>query len=80
MFSFFTKKSQSFIILISRNLNQKFSDDTSDFVEIKGPVNGKLYLKQPKDGNVKFTVDKEELKDKVEKSIYDKLPEKMFFV
>lgn len=80
MFSFFTKKTRSFIVLIAKNINNKFNHDIADFIEIDGPVSGKLYLNQPKEENIKFTIDKEELKDKVAQNIYDNLPEKMYFV
>ena len=80
MFSFFTKKTKSFIALIAKNINKKFNDDIIDFIDIDGPITGKLYLDQPKEENIKFTIDKVELKEKVSENIYDKLPEKMFFV
>ena len=80
MFSFFTKKTKSFIALIAKNLNKKFNNEISGFIEIEGPITGRLYLEQPKEDNIKFSIDKNELKEKVNQTIYDKLPEKMYFV
>lgn len=80
MFSFLTQKSKSFIALIARTIAEKFIDNTSEFILIEGPIKGKLYFKQPKDKTVIFTITKEELKAKLDKNIFDKLPENMYYV
>jgi len=80
MYSFFTKKTKSFISQIAKNINENINEEISDFIQIEGPITGKLYFKQPKEENVKFTINKKELKDKVNQNIYNKLPENMFFV
>lgn len=79
-YSFFTQKSRSFIRLICNNINEKFDKKNQNFIEITGPIKGKLFFLQPaKDVNVIFTINKEEL-TKVKSEIIEKLPEQMYFV
>ncbi len=80
MFSFLIQKTRSFLGLVAKNLNEKFTDNASDFIEIKGAISGKLYFSQPQEGIVKFTIKKEEVAKKIKEEIYEKLPETMYFV
>ncbi len=79
MFSFLIQKIRSFLGLVAKNLNEKFTDNASDFIEIKGAISGKLYFSQPQEGIVKFTIKKEELAEKVKEDICDNLPKTMYF-
>ena len=79
MFSF-AKKTQSIIIFISRKINSNFKQENTEFIPIDGPISGKLYLKKPVEKLVIFTIEKQELQPRVNKDIFDQLPEIMYFV
>ncbi len=59
-FSFLKRKTRSFLGLCTHHLNRNFQHGV-EFVKIEGPISGYLYMKQPADKNVKFTVYKEEI-------------------
>ncbi|WP_298286871.1 hypothetical protein [uncultured Lutibacter sp.] len=78
-FSIFTKKTKSFTRFVANNINKNYENKLNDCIEIKGAISGKLFLIRPQE-NVKITFTKEELEGKVDKEIYDKLPDLMYFV
>ena len=80
MYSFLTKKTGSFLKLIGKNINDKYHSNIDEFIIIEGVISGKLYFIQPKNENVKFTISKDELKERVKIEILEILPNKMFFV
>ncbi len=77
-FSFLVRKTRSFLGLCRKYLNRDFQPGV-EFVKIEGPISGYLYMKQPADKNVKFTVYKEELR-KIKEEVLKELPDEMFFV
>ena len=79
MFSF-VKKTKSIIIFISRKINSNFKEENTEFIPIDGPIAGKLYFKKPSEKMVIFIIEKHELEPRVNKDIFDKLPEIMYFV
>ncbi|PIF02664.1 MAG: hypothetical protein CR987_01070 [Draconibacterium sp.] len=77
-FSFFIRKTRSFLGVCTSHLNREFQPGV-EFVKIEGPISGYLYMKQPADKNVKFVVYKEELKN-IKEEVLKELPDEMFFV
>ena len=80
MYSFFIKKTASFLTLIGNNINAKYHSEIKEFITIEGAISGKLYFIQPENKNVKFLIHKDELKERVKIEILEILPNKMFFV
>lgn len=80
MFDLTTKISPSFLALIRKNINDKYSFSKNTSIEITGPIEGTLFfVAPPEDKKVKFVIKKNELTH-VAPGVEMVLPEEMYFV